>query len=103
MTYKMTYKIVDAETFEELEVLVNQMLNDGWELQGGISLALDYGANVCQAMVKDEMTYKIVREETYGELKVLVNQMIEDGWVKHGEPRESDIREVCQEIKKLES
>ncbi len=33
----MEYKILATEKFTDLESLVNKYLNDGWEIQGGIS------------------------------------------------------------------
>jgi hypothetical protein len=45
----MKYKIVNAKMIEELEVLVNKMIKDGWVLQGGVSAD---NTLIFQAMVK---------------------------------------------------
>ena len=56
------YKIISKERYsvdsavEELEREVNKHIQNGWELQGGVSITKsaygDYG--VCQAMIKNE-------------------------------------------------
>ena len=49
MPKKRTYKVVAAETIEELTEMVNEMLSGGWKCQGGIA----QGANeFLQAMRK---------------------------------------------------
>jgi hypothetical protein len=45
----MKYKIVYATKFQELELLINKMIKDGWVLQGGVGAD---DAFVFQAMVK---------------------------------------------------
>lgn len=53
----MTYLIVEANSAEGLQMKVQQYILEGWELQGGISVAT-YGANrwwYYQAMIKREL------------------------------------------------
>ena len=53
----MEYKIVNANCTEYLEEKVNELIKDGWQLQGGVSISLsesdDYMYFDCaQAMIK---------------------------------------------------
>lgn len=53
----MYYKIVKAFTIEELEKLVNDLLEDDWELQGGVCVRFTYYAHndaFYQALIKQE-------------------------------------------------
>lgn len=38
----MIYRVVNAESIEELEKDVCALLNDGWILQGGVSMSTSY-------------------------------------------------------------
>ena len=49
----MKYKIIERELFRHLEMAVENKLDDGWELQGGV--AIIYTGSRCyyaQAMIK---------------------------------------------------
>jgi len=52
---KKEYTIITAASANDLELSVNERLKDGWECQGGISIAMltESGREFCQAMVKD--------------------------------------------------
>ena len=38
----MNYKILTASTPKALEVLVNEAIADGWDLQGGVAVAVGF-------------------------------------------------------------
>jgi len=52
---KKEYTVITAASANDLELSVNERLKDGWECQGGISIAMlaESGREFCQAMVKD--------------------------------------------------
>ena len=50
MAYTTEYLVVDSPDIQKLVNKVGELLNDGWELQGGI--AMDNWKGWAQAMVK---------------------------------------------------
>lgn len=50
----MKYKLVVREGTRSMEEAVNEMLKEGWELQGGVSVSRlnNYNEMYCQAMIK---------------------------------------------------
>jgi hypothetical protein len=49
----MRYTILNTNSIDKLEMLVNAYLFEGWTLQGGVSVARDQGSySYVQAMVK---------------------------------------------------
>jgi len=50
----MRYRVITNEDTSDLSIRVEEHLKDGWELQGGVSLAYNRGyARYCQAVVKN--------------------------------------------------
>ena len=50
----MKYIVVQTSSANELTSMVNEMLQQGWKLQGGMSVAGDGGYRFfCQAMIKE--------------------------------------------------
>ena len=50
----MKYFVVQEKSAEDLADVVNEMLRDGWKLQGGIGCIGDQGCwYFCQAMIKE--------------------------------------------------
>lgn len=50
----MKYFVVQEKSSQDLADVVNKMLQDGWKLQGGLSVAADQGYwYYCQALVKE--------------------------------------------------
>ena len=64
----MKYKIIDGVTLIDLEVQVNNHLESGWKLQGGISVSTvryygsTYELRYYQALIKEQF-YEIQRIE----------------------------------------
>lgn len=51
----MKYELIVRDGIESMNEAVNEMLQDGWQLQGGISVtATDRIYYYCQAMVKHD-------------------------------------------------
>lgn len=48
------YKVIKEDTTVELEIKVNELLNEGWNLQGGVSTVGTYVSYV-QALVREVM------------------------------------------------
>ena len=48
---KLKYIIASATNFPDLHDKVNELLSEGWTLQGGIAEFREY---ICQAMVREE-------------------------------------------------
>lgn len=46
------YAIIQADSIAELEVLVNDRINQGWELQGGVGARPFNGFVFMQAMIQ---------------------------------------------------
>lgn len=61
------YSVVERGDIEELEDAVNERLNEGWELQGGVSVAISAYVGKVPAEYKDDPDYpeKIGGEEKY--------------------------------------
>ena len=51
----MKYKIVSSVYWYDLEVAVNKAIEDGWTLQGGVSVTWQFKGNIfyTQAMIKE--------------------------------------------------
>lgn len=65
----MEYELVVRDGIESMNEAVNEMLQDGWRLQGGISVtATSRIYYYCQAMVRDENTM-INQEDLKGVIK----------------------------------
>ena len=59
----MQYKIVYQCDEEMLEVIVNSLLEEGWQLQGGVSIAVTHLNNnpyFAQALIKEEKWHKLL-------------------------------------------
>ena len=52
----MKYKVVSELTIQDLETEVNSLLNEGWELHGGLQVMSNAFNNfiACQPMIKRE-------------------------------------------------
>lgn len=50
----MEYFVVEETSSEDLAEMVNEMLQEGWKLQGGVSVAFDRAYRYfCQALIKE--------------------------------------------------
>lgn len=52
----MQYQVVVENSLTRFENLVNKFINDGWRLQGGVSVMLNQyqGTVFAQALIKEE-------------------------------------------------
>lgn len=53
---KPEYRLIDAETIDELETKINALLADGWSVAGGVAVILDRH-NDCQGMAVIEWDF----------------------------------------------
>lgn len=51
----MKYQVVSSANLETLESRINQLISEGWELQGGVSVSIwKYAVRYAQAVYKEE-------------------------------------------------
>lgn len=81
----MKYELVVRDGFRAMNEEVNELLKEGWQLQGGTSISHAHNGTIyyCQAIIKhDEVNYNVSKSMNVGpsknDIQSQINARMED-------------------------